>query len=122
MDQFNRFLVGCCLVIMFVSFFLSRIPIAYMICSLLQYVLIVLAFIRMLSKNFDRRYRENMAFLKWWNPIMVKVNGLRRDAGMRKMYHIYTCKSCGQKIRIPRGKGRIIVTCPKCRFEFEKKA
>lgn len=39
----------------------------------------------------------------------------------KKIYKFYTCSSCGQKVRVPRGKGKIEITCPKCRNTFIKR-
>ena len=76
----------------------------------------------MFSRDYNRRYAENQKFLTWQNKVKYKVNNWKRGITDRKTHHIYKCPSCGQKIRVPRGKGKIIVTCPKCRTEFQKKS
>ena len=88
----------------------------------LALVLIVWADVRIMSKNHSKRYAENQKFLTWQNKIKYKVNNWKRNLADRKIHHIYKCPSCGQKIRVPRGKGKIIVTCPKCRTEFQKRS
>lgn len=78
-------------------------------------ILLGICYFRMLSKNHRKRYEENQIFLKFKNKIfhMFKQN---------KNYHFYTCPGCKQKIRIPRGKGKIEVACPKCGQKFIKKS
>ena len=61
-------------------------------------------------------------FLKYKNQVVLFFNKEKRMMQDRVKFHIYTCPSCGQKIRIPRGKGKIAITCPKCKNEFIKKS
>ena len=93
----------------------------HIIVSLVMAIL-VYCYSRMFSRDYNRRYAENQKFLTWQNKIKYKVNNWKRNLTDRKTHHIYKCPSCGQKIRVPRGKGKIIVTCPKCRTEFQKKS
>ncbi len=90
--------------------------------SILEFLLLAASMFRMLSKNIAKRSRENARFLK----IKGKAAGwLRREKNImaqRKDFHIYTCPNCRQKIRIPKGKGKIKISCPKCRTEFIKKS
>lgn len=62
---------------------------------------------RCFSKDINRRMLENQRFLKRLNLDKVRFE-------QRKEYKIFKCKSCGRNIRIPRGKGKIEVTCPAC--------
>ena len=115
-DRFNQFLMIVALVCLALSFFGLRIF------YVLALALLVYVYYRMFSRDYNRRYAENQKFLTWQNKIKYKVNNWKRNLADRKTHHIYKCPSCGQKIRVPRGKGKIIVTCPKCRTEFQKKS
>ena len=85
-------------------------------------VLLGLVYFRMFSRNISARYGENQKYLQ----IKARALGLfgqeRRKLEDRKENHIYKCPGCGQKLRIPRGRGKIVVTCPKCRTEFTRKS
>ncbi len=81
----------------------------------LAMVLLLIGYFRMFSKNIQSRYNEN---IKYWN---IRNRFLNIFKG-RKTHHIYKCPSCKQKIRIPKGKGKIEITCPKCRTQFVKRS
>jgi len=77
---------------------------------------------RMLSKNISARYQENMKFLNTWNPIKRKVNNRIQRIKDLKYYKYYKCSNCKQVLRVPRGKGKISITCPKCKTVMIKKS
>ena len=77
--------------------------------TLVSYLLMGLAIFRLLSRNTYRRYRENRRFLMFLDQI--------RD----REHRYYTCPRCRQPVRVPRGKGKISITCPKCKEKFIKK-
>ena len=116
-DQLSRFLTAIGLVLIILNLFVRSNIIVYLVMAILVY-----CYYRMFSRDYNRRYAENQKFLTWQNKIKYKVNNWKRNLADRKTHHIYKCPSCGQKIRVPRGKGNIIVTCPKCRTEFQKKS
>ena len=116
-DTLGKWTVGLGLAIMLIAGWTSNSKL-----SLLSWVLIIYSYYRMFSRDYNRRYAENQKFLTWQNKIKYKVNNWKRNLTDRKTHHIYKCPSCGQKIRVPRGKGKIIVTCPKCRTEFQKRS
>ena len=89
---------------------------------LLGWILVVLAFVRAFSKDYSRRYAENQKFLELTGKIRKVFGKQRYVMEQRKDYHIYTCPQCRQKIRIPRGKGKVEISCPKCHTKFIKKS
>ena len=84
------------------------------ICSdVLVWALVIVIFFRIFSRNLEKRRRENQRFLQWWTPKRAAYaawNSRRRD----KEHRYFKCRHCGAICRVPRGKGRIEITCPKC--------
>lgn len=120
-DQLGNFLFAIYL-LLFVLQLIFRRSIAGNIIIMLSYLVILLYFFRCFSRNIYRRQMENQKFLKMWNPIKNYVKFLKmrwQERGSTKV--LYRCTKCHQTIRVPRGRGKIAITCPKCRYEFIKK-
>jgi predicted RNA-binding Zn-ribbon protein involved in translation (DUF1610 family) len=86
-----------------------------------SYVILALALFRMLSRNIPRRRAENDVFIRYWWPIRTKANRAVANVKHRKEYKFFECPSCGNTLRVPKGKGRLQITCPKCGERFIKK-
>ena len=89
-------------------------------------LLIVLVLIRAFSKRFDRRQMELLGYEKLIEGIRGFFSRLfkKRDRSGESgevVYKYFNCPECGQKMRAPKGKGRIRVTCTKCGTQFEKR-
>lgn len=80
--------------------------------------LMVYSIFRMFSKNTSKRHTENTRFLYWSNSVRRKWNGLIDQWKNRKVYRYLKCPKCGQSLRVPKNKGKIRVTCSKCREQF----
>lgn len=83
-------------------------------------VLLGFCYFRMFSRNLPARRKENLKYLKVTNPVRQWYLRQVRNLKSRKTHHIYRCPGCRQQIRVPKGKGRICITCPKCKKEFVK--
>lgn len=116
-DQLSRFMLGAVVVCLIVNLF-TRWELLYLV----SLVILGFCYFRMFSKNYVKRSAENQRYLDATRNARGWFAKRRNRIAQSKDYHIYKCPSCGQKIRIPRGKGRICITCPKCRHEFEKKS
>lgn len=76
---------------------------------------------RTLSRNIEKRRAENREFMSLWYKVKNWWVGLKADFEERKTYKHFKCPSCGQKIRIPKGRGKVEIRCPKCSNRFVKK-
>jgi len=88
----------------------------------IAYFLLILSFYRMMSRNIPRRRAENDRFLRYWWPVRQKLKGFFQRLKQRRDYRFFRCPACGNMLRVPRGKGRIMITCPKCGERFQKKS
>lgn len=119
-DQFSKFLLGLTFVLCIVSMFF-RNSFGSMISNLV-FLLIVYTYFRMFSKNIYKRAAENERFLKFTSKFRRRFNSEKNIAGQRKYYRFYRCPGCGQRIRVPKGRGRIQIRCPKCNEKFIRKS
>lgn len=101
-DELNKTLIYAALIVYLLSVFIHfrLLYVAYV-------VLFGYAVFRMLSKKLYVRREENRKFTTFMETNRIKFE-------QRKDYKIFKCKGCGRNIRVPRGKGKIEVTCPMC--------
>ncbi len=116
-DQFGRFLSWVTVALLLISLF-ARGRIWFWI----AFALLVYQYFRVFSRNIPKRYAENQAYLKATSRVRNAVASQKRELEQRRTHHIYRCPNCRQKIRVPRGKGKIEIRCPKCQTTFVKKS
>lgn len=117
-DQFSKFLLGFTFVLCILSLF-TRGSLGSLI-STLVLVLIIYTYFRMFSRNIYKRAAENEKYMRFSSTFRRKFNTEKKIAGQRKYYRFYRCPGCGQRIRVPKGRGRIQIRCPKCNEKFIK--
>lgn len=120
-DTLSKFLLVCGLVAVFGAALFDS-PLASSVCNMLGWLVILICYFRLFSRNVTKRYAENHAFLAKTYKIRCFFQRQKEMLKQRRVYHIYRCPGCKQKIRIPRGKGKIEVRCPKCGTTFIKKS
>lgn len=122
-DQLNLFLLGVwlvCYLLAVVFRTVVHVPILSALFMLLSYICIILELFRMFSRNYHKRRRENDRFLAITAPITHGIRQKRAQASDRE-HKYFKCPSCGQTLRVPKGKGKINVRCRNCGTTFQKK-
>ena len=107
-DRLNMVILTVGLVASLLSVIL-RAPVMDLILFVLSYGMMFWAIFRTLSRNTYKRYQENRKFLQ--------LVGRIKD----REHRYFDCPKCRQMVRVPRGKGKISITCPRCREKFVKK-
>ena len=107
-DKLNMAILGAGLIACLLSMFI-RFPLINLLLTLLSYVLMGWAIFRSLSRNVYKRYRENSRYLNFLNRFKDKE------------HRYFSCPRCRQWARVPKGKGKIAITCPKCKEKFIKR-
>ena len=88
---------------------INPLPILDLIFTVLSYGLMIWAIFRMLSRNTYKRYQENRKYLRLLERLKDRE------------HRYFDCPRCRQPVRVPKGKGKIAITCPKCKEKFIKK-
>lgn len=116
-DDLSRVQIIAALVLLLVSTFL-RVNILYW----LGLALLIYSYFRILSRNVSKRYEENQRFLNAKYKAVVKKNNMKKRWAQRGTYRFFKCPQCRQIVRVPKRRGKICITCPKCKTEFIKKS
>lgn len=111
-DQLNRFVSVAALVVIIINLFV-RIRLL----SVIALLLLLIVYLRMFSRNIEKRAAENRVFLRLTDRFRRRIVFRNQN----KNYRFFVCPSCRQKVRVPRGKGKIEITCPRCRHSFIKR-
>ena len=107
-DKLNTLILTVGLVASLLQLFMPTATLKWVF-MVISYVFLIWAMTRMLSRNTYQRYEENRKYLRFLDKLKDKE------------HRYYDCPRCRQTVRVPRGKGKISITCPKCKEKFIKK-
>lgn len=96
---------------------LVRLPVL----GFISYIPIGIVLYRMFSRDISKRSMENYKFCMLLSPVYGWFKKLENRAKDAKTHKYFKCPTCNIRLRVPRGKGKIIITCPKCKTQFTKK-
>ena len=117
-DQLGLFCLITAMVLNLAGSLLAHLSAAlYAILTVLSLVLLAWTIYRMFSRNVAKRRAENASFMRTWN----KVKSVFKPRPDAKTHARFKCPKCKQAVRVPKGKGKIMITCPKCGEKFSKK-
>ena len=108
-DRLNMTILMAGVVISLIGAFIQK-PLVNLLLTAVAYGLMIWAICRSFSRNTYRRYEENRKFLQFFDRLKD------RD------HRYFDCPKCRQMVRVPRGKGKIAITCPRCREKFIRKS
>ena len=87
---------------------------------ILSLVVLGYALFRMSSKNVVRRQQENTVYLGLISKPKRTWLQWQRRWKERKTHCFFRCQ-CGTMLRVPKGKGEVIITCPNCHRQMTKR-
>lgn len=112
-DQLSMALLVVSILLMLIYNFTGLHVILY-----LSYVPLLLCILRMFSKDINKRRMENYKFSILMSPVYAWCNKMIQRLKDARTHKYFDCPNCKLKLRVPRGKGKISITCPKCKAEF----
>ena len=116
MDELGIFMVVVYFALSVINIFASSRVILF-----LNYAIFIIWALRVLSRNTYKRQRENDKFKVLFHPVQAMANLWKRKFREKDTSRFFKCPQCKQTIRVPKGKGKIAIRCPKCGTEFVKR-
>ena len=121
-DAFSQFLLICCVALLVLGMLFSRVPVLAMLFQLAEWAALIYCMFRTFSRNVVRRQQENAWYYQKRQRFLNWCRSLKDRWQQRKDYRFFRCPSCHALLRVPRGKGKLLLTCRKCGNRFERKS
>lgn len=121
MDQLGQFTMSLVIVLIVLNIIVRSHAVSTIL-DAVEFAGLITIYLRMFSRNIQRRYEENQAYLKIRFAVMERLGRVRSGFTEGRRYRIFKCPGCGQKVRVPRGHGKVSIHCPKCGRDFVKKS
>lgn len=119
-DEFARFLLIVTLVFIVLSWLFQGV--LQSLFSMLTIVSLAYCYYRILSRDIYKRQKENAWYLQKKSAVQKWFRSVKDRWTQRKDYKFFRCPSCHTLLRVPKGKGKILLTCRKCGNRFERKS
>ena len=116
-DHYSRFLSIAACVLLVLSLLLDAQILWYASLFLLLY-----SYFRIFSRNTAKRQAENRKYLTVSYRFTSRINAKKQRWQQRKDFRFFPCPGCKAVMRVPKGKGKIQITCPKCGMQFVRKS
>lgn len=113
-DKLSYGVLSIYCVFAFVKIFFRNSYWGYIIISVLQYLVLGYMIFRILSRNLEKRYKENLKFEKLISGWMPYFNRIKLRITFFRTHRFRTCRNCGEFLRLKKKHGVREVTCPKC--------
>ena len=118
-DNLARFSLGVSMVLLLLGIVGGETAFGS-ICYYLGVGVLIWCYFRIFSRNLEKRRMENYRFLMLRSKALTPFRGKMVQFQQRGSYKFYRCPGCRAELRVPKGKGRISIRCPKCGQRFEK--
>lgn len=124
LDELNNFIMLLGFLYVIAAFFVHRWKWVFVLTA---FVFIVLCYMRVFSKDLEKRRKENDFYMRYMGSTVRFVKYLTTSVKMKfktmkdTEYAYFVCSSCGQILRVPKGKLKVSIRCPKCNQTFVKR-
>ncbi|MBQ9963887.1 MAG: hypothetical protein IJP14_02070 [Clostridia bacterium] len=113
-DLLSKHLNIASLIVLILSWFIPEL-------YLLALALLVWSTFRIYSRNIYNRQQELFRYQNFIAKLRRRLNLLKSRFRDRKTHRFYRCPGCREFLRVPKGRGEVHITCPRCRHEIVRK-
>lgn len=119
LDELNNFIILIGFIFILISLFSKK-----WVFTLLGAFFVVLCYVRVFSKKLDKRRKENDFYMRYMGRVVEVVQYIKLCVRMKvktikdEEYAYFVCSTCKQIVRVPKGKNKVNIRCPKCNMTF----